>query len=94
MSRFDYEALGSRVLDKKTGVRLELTGDEQAVLEPLISRMRNGSTPFDVAVAFDQMAEALYKRRLGYCFEWDGLARRTPAEWHLWLSGGLRRLRW
>ena len=40
------------------------------------------------------MAEALYKRRLGYCFEWDRLASRTATEWDTWLRERLRPLRW
>ena len=36
-----------------------------------------GSTPFEVAIAFDLMGDALYDRRLGYGFEWDRLASRT-----------------
>ena len=82
------------VLDKKSGVRLQLTEDEQAVLEPLVARMSNGSTSFEVAIALDVMVEALYNRRLGYSFDWDRLASRTAAEWHAWLNARLRSLRW
>jgi hypothetical protein len=82
------------VFDKRSGVRLQLTADEQAALEPLIARMSNGNTPFEVSIAFDLMAEALYKRRLGYCFEWDRLASRTATEWDTWLRERLRPLRW
>ena len=84
--RCEYEAHGSAeqaqlgiessvrpcVFDKKSGVRLHLTEDEQSVLEPLIARMKNGNTPLEVAIAFDVMVEALYNRRLGYGF--DGTA--------------------
>jgi len=82
------------VFDKRSGVRLQLTEDEQAVLEPLIARMSNGNTPFEVAIAFDVMVEALYNRRLGYGCEWDRLARRTAAEWDAWMKARLRSLRW
>ena len=82
------------VFDKRSGVRLQLTAEEQAALEPLIARMSNGNTPFEVSIAFDLMAEALYKRRLGYCFEWDRLASRTATEWDTWLRERLRPLRW
>lgn len=82
------------VLDKKTGVRLNLTEEEQAAFDPLISRMTNGSTPFEVTIAFEEMAGALYQRRLGYCFEWDRLASRSLEEWNDWLSARLRPLRW
>ena len=83
-----------RIFDKKDGVRLQLTDDEQAALEPLIGRMSNGSTPTEVAIAFDLMADALYNRRLGYGFEWDRLASRTTSDWDAWLKGRLRPLRW
>jgi hypothetical protein len=82
------------IFDKKSGVRLQLTEDEQGALKPLIARMSNGSTVFEVAIAFDQMADALYNRRLGYGFEWDRLANRTVTEWDAWLTGRLRPLRW
>ena len=82
------------IFDKKSGVRLQLTEDEQGALKPLIARMSNGSTPFEVAIAFDLMADALYNRRLGYGFEWDRLANRTATEWDAWINGRLRPLRW
>ncbi len=82
------------VFDKKNGVRFQLSKDEQVALKPLTSRMRNGSTPFPVAVAFEQVAEAMMARRRGYCFEWNRLAQRTASEWDRWLSGAQRRLRW
>jgi hypothetical protein len=82
------------VFDKKTGVRFQLAEDEHTALRPLTRRLRNGSTPFPEAVAFDQTAEAIMNRRCGYCFDWHRLARRTPAEWDSWLDHGLRRLRW
>jgi hypothetical protein len=101
--RCEYEAPGFTeeagedcpcVFDKQSGVRLQLTADEQASLEPLIARMSDGNTPFEVSIAFDLMAEALYKRRLGYCFEWDRLASRTATEWDAWLRSRVRPLRW
>jgi hypothetical protein len=82
------------VFDKKSGVRFQLAKDEHLALKPLTSRIRNGSTSLAVAVAFDEAADAIMRRRRGYCFEWDRLAQRTPADWDRWLSGGLRRLRW
>ena len=82
------------IFDKKSGVRLKLTEEEEAALEPLIGRMSNGSTPTEFAIAFDLMADALYNRRLGYGFEWDRLANRTTSEWDAWLNGRLRPLRW
>ena len=108
--RWEYEALGfaekrksrlpwrSRarpgIFDKKSGARLQLTEEEEAALKPLVGRMSNGRTPSEVAIAFDLMADALYNRRLGYCFEWDRLAKRTTSEWDAWLNGRLRPLRW
>ena len=82
------------VFDKQSGVRLQLTDDEHAALEPLIARMCDGHTPYEVSIAFDLMADALYKRRLGYCFDWDRLASRTATDWDAWLRSRLRPLRW
>ena len=83
-----------RKFDKKSGVRFQLGKDEHAALKLLTSRLANGSTSLPVAVALDEAAAAIMARRCGYCFEWNRLAKRTPAEWDSWLSGGLRRLRW
>ena len=80
------------IFDKKSGARLELTGEEEAALAPLTGRISKGSTPSEVAIAFDLMADALYNRRLGYGFEWD--RNRTTSEWDAWLNGRLRPLRW
>jgi hypothetical protein len=82
------------VFDKQSGVRFQLAKDEHAALKPLTSRLRNGNTPLEVAIAFDHVADAIMDRRRGYCFEWDRLAKRTPSEWDRWLRGSLRRLRW
>ena len=71
------------IFDKKSGARIQLTEEEEAALKPLIGRMSNGSTPSEVAIAFDLMADALSNRRLGYGFEWDRLATRTTGEWDL-----------
>jgi hypothetical protein len=81
------------VFDKKSGARFQLAEDEHSALRPLTLRMRNGSPSLPAAVAFDEAAAAIMDRRRGYCFEWDHLAKRTPAEWESWLNGGLRRLR-
>jgi hypothetical protein len=82
------------VFDKKSGARFQMTEAEDAALRPLTSRLKNGDTRFEVATAFDEAADALMERRCGYCFEWNRLAQRTPADWEDWLSGSLRRLRW
>ena len=82
------------VFDRKSGVRFQLAEDEETALRPVTRRMKNGSTPLPVAVAFDQVASAIMNRRCGYGFEWDRLARRKPTEWDSWLDDGLRRLRW
>ena len=82
------------VFDKKSGVRFQLAEDEETALHPVTRRMKNGSQPLPVTVAFDQVASAIMSRRCGYGFEWNRFARRTPAEWESWLDDGLRRLRW
>ena len=74
------------MFDKRSGVRFQLAKDEQVVLQPLTSRLRNGSTPPEVAIAFDHLAHAMLERRRGYCFEWNRLAKQTAAEWNDRLS--------
>jgi hypothetical protein len=69
------------VFDKQSGVRFQLAADEDAALQPLTSRMRNGSTPPEVAAAFDDVAAAIMDRRRGYCFGWNRLAMRSTADW-------------
>jgi len=70
------------VFDKQGGVRFQLAKDELVALQPLTSRLRNGSTPPQVSIAFDQAADAILNRRRGYCFEWNRLAKQTAAEWN------------
>lgn len=82
------------IFDKKSGMRFQLAKDEETALGPLTSRMKNGSSSFTVAMAFDQASDALVLRRLGYGFVWTQLAQRTKSDWDYWLAGGLRRLRW
>jgi hypothetical protein len=82
------------VFDKKSGVRFQLAEDEHAALKPLTRRIRNGSTALPVAVAFEEVANAVMNRRRGYCLEWERLAKRMPSDWDSWLDEGLRRLRW
>ena len=74
------------VFDKQSGVRFQLAKDEHAALQPLTTRMRNGSTPPEVATAFDQVADAILNCRRGYCFEWNRLARQSTGEWNAWLG--------
>jgi hypothetical protein len=69
------------VFDKQSGVRFQVAKDEEAVLKPLTSRLRNGSTPPEVAMVFDQAADAMLNRRRGYCFEWNRLSAQSVAEW-------------
>ena len=82
------------VFDKTSGVRFQLAKDEETTLQPLTRRITNGTTHVPIALAFDHAASALLDRRRGYCFEWQGLATRTPADWDACLDAGLRRLRW
>jgi hypothetical protein len=82
------------VFDKKSGARFQMTEAEHTALKPLTSRLRDSDTRFDVATAFDGAAGALMHRRRGYCFEWNRLAQRTPADWDAWLGGSMQRLRW
>jgi hypothetical protein len=82
------------VFDNKTGVRFQLTRDEETALRPVTRRMTNGTTPIPIVVAFDHIASALLDRRLGYSCEWERLSRRTPADWDGCLDAGVRRLRW
>jgi hypothetical protein len=70
------------VFDRQSGVRFQLAKDELVALQPLTSRLRNGITPPEVAIAFDQAADAILNRRRGYCFEWNRLAKQTAAEWN------------
>jgi hypothetical protein len=69
------------VFDKQSGVRFQLAADEDAALQPLTCRMKNGSTPRGVAAAFDHVAAAIMDRRRGYCFEWNRLAKQSTADW-------------
>jgi len=67
------------LFDKQSGVRFQLAKDEQAALRPLTAHLRN-ATP-EVAIAFDQVGDAVLNRRRGYCFEWNRFSKQTAADW-------------
>jgi hypothetical protein len=74
------------LFDKQSGVRFQLAKDEQVALQPLTAHLRNASTSPEVAIAFDQVGDAVLNRRRGYCFEWNRLSQHTAADWNNRLS--------
>jgi hypothetical protein len=63
------------VFDKQSGVRFQVAKDEEAVLKPLTSRLRNGSTPPEVAMVFDPGGRCDAQSSAGLLFRMESIVR-------------------
>ncbi len=74
---------GPWIFDNVTGVRLQLSGDEDAVLRQHAAPTVNGSAPpkqSPLDPAFDRLVLAIMEKRRGYGFDWHRLVRQAPHE--------------
>ncbi len=74
---------GPWIFDNVTGVRLQLSDDEDAVLRQHAAPTVNGSAApqrSELDPAFDRLVLAIMERRRGYGFDWQRLARQAPHE--------------
>jgi hypothetical protein len=69
------------VFDNESGARFQLACDEDAVVRRLSVRMAKDTPPTELTAAFDHVAQAIVRRRLGYGFEWTRLAKLTDGGW-------------
>lgn len=69
------------VFDNESGARFQLACDEDAVVRRLSVRMSKDTPPTELTAAFDHVAQAIVRRRLGYGFEWTRLTKMTDGGW-------------
>jgi hypothetical protein len=62
------------VFDEVSGVHFQLAHDEQAVLNQLAASMAKRKPAPHLDAAFDYVAGAIVKRRIGYVSEWQSLS--------------------
>jgi hypothetical protein len=74
------------VFDKVSGVRFQLAHDEEAVLNQLAACTAKRRPTPHLDGAFDYVADAMVKRRIGYVSEWRSLSNWAPDDWDRWLS--------
>ena len=74
------------VFDKVSGVRFQLAQEEQAVLDQLTACLAKRSPAPHLDAAFDYVADAMVKRRVGYVYEWESLTSWQPDDWDRWLN--------
>ena len=79
------------IFDSHSGIRFQLTEGEEAVIECLAGCIaKRGASPSSDA-AFDYVADAIVRRRLGYGFDWRSLANWTAEDWDGWINAAEER---
>jgi hypothetical protein len=79
------QKLTPSIFDNETGVRLQLTSEEEALIRRLNVRVP-GKKEWPLSpVSLDEVANAIVRRRLGYVFEWARISaldtpRTRPAQ--------------
>jgi hypothetical protein len=80
------------IFDSHSGIRLQLTEEEEAVIQRLAACMAKRVPGPSLDEAFDYVADAIVRRRLGYGFDWRSLANWTAADWDGWINAAEERL--
>jgi len=74
------------VFDNLSGIRFQLSQDEETVIRKLALAMEKWPPSAKLDVAFDYVAGAIARKRLGYPFDWRRISTWTPDDWKSWLS--------
>ncbi len=79
------------IFDSHSGIRFQLIQEEEAVITCLSGCIeKRGHGPSSEA-AFDYLADAIVRRRLGYGFDWRSLATWTAEDWDGWINAAEER---
>lgn len=102
--RFKYEAPGLLekawnwrssvrpcIFDSHSGIRFQLIQEEEAVITRLADCIVTRGPGPSSEDAFDYLADAIVRRRLGYGFDWRSLARWTVDDWDSWINAAEER---
>jgi hypothetical protein len=73
------------VFDNLSGVRFQLTQDEETVIRKLAMAMDKRTPAPSQDAAFDYVAGAIARKRLGYPFDWRRISAWTREDWDGWL---------
>lgn len=79
------------IFDSHSGIRFQLTQEEEAVIRRLAGCMARREPGPCSDAAFDYAADAIVRRRLGYGFDWRSLANWTAEDWDGWISAAEER---
>ncbi len=73
------------VFDNLSGIRFQLSQDEETVIRKLAASMGKRPPGPSLDTAFDYVAGAIARKRLGYPFDWRRISTWTSAGWDSWL---------
>ena len=71
------------VFDNLSGIRFQLTQDEETVIRKLALAMDKRTPAPSQDAAFDYVAGAIARKRLGYPFDWRRISAWTREDWDL-----------
>lgn len=74
------------VFDNLSGMRFQLTQDEETVIRNLAKAVERRRTVSSLDAAFDHVAGAIARKRLGYPFDWRRIAAWSCEDWEGWLD--------
>jgi hypothetical protein len=74
------------VFDNLSGIRFQLSQDEETVVRNLAAAMEKRAPGPKLDTAFDYVAGAIARKRLGYPFDWRRISAWTGEDWDGWLK--------
>lgn len=79
------------VFDTHSGFRFQLTESEESVINCLANCVARRGASTNTDAAFDYVADAIVRRRIGYGTDWRSLANWTSADWDGWINAAEER---
>ena len=79
------------IFDSHSGIRFQLTEGEEVVINRLAACVAQREPSATTDSAFDYLADAIVRRRLGYGTDWRTLANWTVGDWHGWINAAEER---
>ena len=73
------------VFDNLSGIRFQLSQDEETVIRKLAASTDKRPPGPGLDAAFDYVAGAIARKRLGYAFDWRRMSTWTSDDWDSWL---------
>ena len=79
------------IFDSHSGIRFQLIQEEEVVIKRLAGCISKREPGLSADAAFDYVADAIVRRRLGYGFDWRSLAKWTAEDWEGWIRAAEER---